>query len=91
MEKAEKVKEIMKFIEDISSKGDYQCLEIAFLIFERSDLKHNDVNKELIEQVQKISDNYSSLLNENLNEDLEKVIEQNNDELEENNEELEME
>lgn len=68
------VKEIMKFIEELTSKGDYQCFETALLISDRSDLQHNEINESLMEQVQKLSEDYDSLFNEDLNYDLEDVF-----------------
>lgn len=70
----EKVKEIMSYIEDITSKGDYSCFELALLITERGDINHNEINEELIDKVEDISDSYSSLFDENINIDLEDVF-----------------
>lgn len=76
------VKEIMKFIEKLTSKGDYQCFETALLISERSNLNHNEINEELIDKVQEVSDNYDTLFDESINYDLEEIFEDYNNEIE---------
>lgn len=70
----EKVKEFMKYIEDLTSKGDYSSFEIALLIAERSEINHNEINEELIDKVKDISDSYDSLFDQNINYDLEDVF-----------------
>lgn len=63
------VQEIMKYIEEITSKLQYSSFEVALLIAERSELTHKEVTPELVEKVQELSDSYDSLFNEGLNEE----------------------
>ena len=78
----EKIKEFMKYIEDLTSNGDYSSFEIALLIAERSNLKHNEINEELINKVEEVSDKYDTLFDENINFDLEDIFIDYNNELE---------
>lgn len=68
------VQEIMKYIEEITSKLQYSSFEVALLIAERSELTHKEVTPELVEKVQELSDSYDSLFNEALNEDLDEIF-----------------
>lgn len=43
------VQEIMKYIEEITSKLQYSSFEVALLIAERSELTHKEVTPELVE------------------------------------------
>lgn len=49
-----KVKDFMKQIEDLTSRGDYREFEVALLIAERSEINYSDVNADLIEKVEDI-------------------------------------
>ena len=42
------VQEIMKYIEEITSKLQYSSFEVALLIAERSELTHKEVTPELV-------------------------------------------
>lgn len=68
------VQEIMKYIEEITSKLQYSSFEVALLIAERSELTHKEVTPELVEKVQELSDSYDNLFNEALNEDLDEIF-----------------
>lgn len=68
------VQEIMKYIEEITSKLQYSSFEVALLIAERSELTHQEITSELVEKVQELSDSYDSLFNEALNEDLDEIF-----------------
>lgn len=68
------VQDIMKYIEEITSKLQYSSFEVALLIAERSELTHKEVTPELVEKVQELSDSYDSLFNEALNEDLDEIF-----------------
>jgi len=69
--------EIMKYIEEITSKLQYSSFEVALLIAERSELTHKEVTPELVEKVQELSDSYDSLFNEGLNEELDELFIEN--------------
>lgn len=68
------VQDIMKYIEEITSKLQHSSFEVALLIAERSELTHQEVTSELVEKVQELSDSYDSLFNEALNEDLDEIF-----------------
>lgn len=68
------VQDIMKYIEEITSKLQYSSFEVALLIADRSELTHQEVTSELVEKVQELSDSYDSLFNEALNEDLDEIF-----------------
>ena len=68
------VQDIMKYIEEITSKLQYSSFEVALLIAERSELTHQEITPELVEKVQELSDSYDSLFNEALNEDLDEIF-----------------
>lgn len=68
------VQDIMKYIEEITSKLQYSSFEVALLIAERSELTHQEITPELVEKVQELSDSYDSLFNEELNEDLDEIF-----------------
>lgn len=68
------VQDIMKYIEEITSKLQYSSFEVALLIAERSELTHQEITSELVEKVQELSDSYDSLFNEALNEDLDEIL-----------------
>ena len=68
------VQDIMKYIEEITSKLQYSSFEVALLIADRSDLTHQEITSELVEKVQELSDSYDSLFNEALNEDLDEIF-----------------
>ena len=68
------VQDIMKYIEEITSKLQYSSFEVALLIAERSELTHQEITSELVEKVQELSDSYDSLFNEALNEDLDEIF-----------------
>jgi len=68
------VQDIMKYIEEITSKLQYSSFEVALLIAERSELIHQEITSELVEKVQELSDSYDSLFNEALNEDLDEIF-----------------
>lgn len=71
------VQDIMKYIEEITSKLQYSSFEVALLIAERSELTHQEITPELVEKVQELSDSYDSLFNEELNEDLDEIFRKN--------------
>lgn len=71
------VQEIMKYIEEITSKLQYSSFEVALLIAERSELTHQEITPELVEKVQELSDSYDSLFNEGLNEELDELFIEN--------------
>lgn len=71
------VQEIMKYIEEITSKLQYSSFEVALLMAERSELTHKEVTPELVEKVQELSDSYDSLFNEGLNEELDELFIEN--------------
>lgn len=71
------VQDIMKYIEEITSKLQYSSFEVALLIAERSELTHQEITSELVEKVQELSDSYDSLFNEALNEDLDEIFRKN--------------
>lgn len=71
-----KVKDFMKQIEDLTSRGDYREFEVALLIAERSEINYSDVNADLIEKVEDISNSFSSLFDENLNYELEDIFQE---------------
>lgn len=71
------VQDIMKYIEEITSKLQYSSFEVALLIAERSELTHKEVTPELVEKVQELSDSYDSLFNEGLNEELDELFIEN--------------
>lgn len=66
----------MKQIEDLTSRGDYREFEVALLIAERSEINYSDVNADLIEKVEDISNSFSSLFDENLNYELEDIFQE---------------
>lgn len=68
------VQDIMKYIEEITSKLQYSSFEVALLIAEKSELTHQEITSELVEKVQELSDSYDSLFNEALNEDLDEIF-----------------
>lgn len=68
------VQDIMKYIEEITSKLQHSSFEVALLIAERSELTHQEITSELVEKVQELSDSYDSLFNEVLNEDLDEIF-----------------
>lgn len=68
------VQDIMKYIEEITSKLQYSSFEVALLIAEKSELTHQEITPELVEKVQELSDSYDSLFNEALNEDLDEIF-----------------
>lgn len=68
------VQDIMKYIEEITSKLQYSSFEVALLIADRSELTHQEITSELVEKVQELSDSYDSLFNEALNEDLDEMF-----------------
>ena len=68
------VQDIMKYIEEITSKLQYSSFEVALLIAVRSELTHQEITSELVEKVQELSDSYDSLFNEALNEDLDEIF-----------------
>lgn len=68
------VQDIMKYIEEITSKLQYSSFEVALLIADRSELTHQEITSELVEKVQELSDSYDSLFNEVLNEDLDEIF-----------------
>lgn len=68
------VQDIMKYIEEITSKLQYLSFEVALLIADRSELTHQEITSELVEKVQELSDSYDSLFNEALNEDLDEIF-----------------
>lgn len=68
------VQDIMKYIEEITSKLQYSSFEVALLIAERSELTHQEITSELVKKVQELSDSYDSLFNEALNEDLDEIF-----------------
>lgn len=68
------VQDIMKYIEEITSKLQYSSFEVVLLIAERSELTHQEITSELVEKVQELSDSYDSLFNEALNEDLDEIF-----------------
>lgn len=68
------VQDIMKYIEEITSKLQYSSFEVALLIADRSELTHQSITSELVEKVQELSDSYDSLFNEALNEDLDEIF-----------------
>lgn len=68
------VQDIMKYIEEITSKLQYSSFEVALLIAEISELTHQEITSELVEKVQELSDSYDSLFNEALNEDLDEIF-----------------
>jgi hypothetical protein len=68
------VQDIMKYIEEITSKLQYSSFEVALLIADRSELTHQEITSELVEKVQELSDSYDSLFNEALNEDLDEIF-----------------
>lgn len=68
------VQDIMKYIEEITSKLQHSSFEVALLIAERSELTHQEITSELVEKVQELSDSYDSLFNEALNEDLDEIF-----------------
>lgn len=68
------VQDIMKYIEEITSKLQYSSFEVALLIAERSELTHQEITSELVEKVQELSDSYDSLFSEALNEDLDEIF-----------------
>ena len=68
------VQDIMKYIEEITSKLQYSSFEVALLIADRSELTHQEITLELVEKVQELSDSYDSLFNEALNEDLDEIF-----------------
>lgn len=68
------VQDIMKYIEEITSKLQYSSFEVALLIAERSELTHQEITSELVEKVQELSDSHDSLFNEALNEDLDEIF-----------------
>lgn len=68
------VQDIMKYIEEITSKLQYSSFEVALLIAERSELTHQEITSELVEKVQELSDSYDNLFNEALNEDLDEIF-----------------
>lgn len=68
------VQDIMKYIEEITSKLQYSSFEVALLIAERSELTHQEITSELVEKVQELSDSYDGLFNEALNEDLDEIF-----------------
>ena len=71
------VQDIMKDIEEITSKLQYSSFEVALLIAERSELTHQEITPELVEKVQELSDSYDSLFNEGLNEELDELFIEN--------------
>lgn len=71
------VQDIMKYIEEITSKLQYSSFEVALLIAKRSELTHQEITPELVEKVQELSDSYDSLFNEELNEDLDEIFRKN--------------
>ena len=71
------VQDIMKYIEEITSKLQYSSFEVALLIAERSELTHQEITPELVEKVQELSDSYDSLFNEGLNEELDELFIEN--------------
>lgn len=68
------VQDIMKYIEEITSKLQYSSFEVALLIADRSELTHQEITSELVEKVQELSDSYDSLFNEALNENLDEIF-----------------
>lgn len=68
------VQDIMKYIEEITSKLQYPSFEVALLIADRSEITHQEITSELVEKVQELSDSYDSLFNEALNEDLDEIF-----------------
>lgn len=68
------VQDIMKYIEEITSKLQYSSFEVALLIADRSELTHQEITSELVEKVQELSDSYDSLFTEALNEDLDEIF-----------------
>lgn len=68
------VQDIMKYIEEITSKLQYSSFEVALLIADRSELTHQEITSELVEKVQELSNSYDSLFNEALNEDLDEIF-----------------
>ena len=68
------VQDIMKYIEEITSKLQHSSFKVALLIAERSELTHQEITSELVEKVQELSDSYDSLFNEALNEDLDEIF-----------------
>lgn len=68
------VQDIMKYIEEITSKLQYSSFEVALLIAERSELTHQEITSELVEKVQELSDSYDNLFNEALNENLDEIF-----------------
>ena len=68
------VQDIMKYIEEITSKLQYSSFEVALLIAERSELTQQEITSELVEKVQELSDSYDNLFNEALNEDLDEIF-----------------
>ena len=68
------VQDIMKYIEEITSKLQHSSFEVALLIAERSELTHQEITSELVEKVQELSDSYDNLFNEALNEDLDEIF-----------------
>lgn len=74
MENLKDVQDIMKYIEEITSKLQYSSFEVALLIADRSELTHQEITSELVEKVQELSDSYDSLFNEALNEDLDEIF-----------------
>ena len=74
MNKLETVKEIMKYIEDLISLGDYQCFEVALLLAERSSFTHEEITEQLINEVSSVVDCRDTLFDIDLNYDLEDVF-----------------
>lgn len=72
--KLETVMEIMKYIEDLTSKGNYQLFEVALLIADRSNFHHDEITEDLIDDVLKISECRETLFAEELNYDLDDVF-----------------
>lgn len=66
------VQDIMKYIEEITSKLQYSSFEVALLIADRSELTHQEITSELVEKVQELSDSYDSLFNEDIDWEISK-------------------
>lgn len=74
MVKLENVKEYVKFIEDLTQKGDYNAFEVALLIAERSNIEHEKITEELVDSVSKLVDRVSTVFDGYINEEMENIV-----------------
>lgn len=66
----------MRYIEKLTSEGNYSDFEVALLIAERSFLKYNEINQDLVEKVCSIAQSYDTLFGSDINEDLDNVFDE---------------